>query len=93
MGEQRRIHTDHFGDLIDKRKQFAELFRRDLLILGTRVAHDLVFVHLLICLQDICRLEPLLRKDSGQSGEVEELSGGGVFLRPRILYDRAVVQL
>ena len=93
MGEQRRIHTDHSCNLIDKRKQFAELFRRDLLILGTRVAYDLVFVHLLVCLQDICRLEPLLREDSGQAGEVEEFSGGSVFLPPGILYDSAVVQL
>ena len=88
MRQYGRINTDQFSNLIDKRKQFIELLRADKLIFGTRIGHNVIFIHLLVdCSHSLCT-QSARSKPCRQSCEIQQLRRGCILHHFRILHNR-----
>ncbi len=89
IGQKRRIDPDDLGDLIGERQQLFELFGRDGLVLGTRVADDLIFIHFLIGGKDGPCFESSCGQLGRKAGQIEQFWRRGLFQGRRIDDDRA----
>ena len=75
MREQRCVDAHNVGDSLCERQKLGELLRRDRLVLGTGIRHNLRLVHVLVGLQHRFWLEPLVsRQDSGKRSQIEQLA-------------------
>ena len=85
VGADGRVDPDDRADPVHQGKQLVELLGCDLLVLGAGVAHHLVLIHLLVACQHVRGPVSAPSQDAGQSGEVEQLAGCGMLLRPGVL--------
>ena len=83
------LDADDLRDLVGQGKQLLKLFGRDRLILGSRIADDLILVHFLVRGQNCFRFQPLGGELGGQSRQIKQAGRRRLFQCRRVDDNRA----